>query len=168
MKTFRILLCLSLILACFLSPQVVAEESECAAGECQREGSAILEEEMKQEEEIAVADDMETVASEEVPMDPNCPNRDHLVRCAAEHLDKNKNGKLDRNELDDAVASLPWYARGLLNILGSVNKMMQKCDVDGDGAISIDYDMQNNKETCLATCFKRRAFKGAFFPECDL
>jgi len=60
------------------------------------------------------------------------------------------------------------YARGILKIIGSVDKMMIKCDVDGDGAIGIDYDMQNNKETCLATCFKLRAFKGAFFPDCDL
>ena len=60
------------------------------------------------------------------------------------------------------------YARGILQILGSVDKMMKKCDVDGDDAISIDYDMEHNKETCLATCFKRRAFKSAFFPDCDL
>lgn len=56
----------------------------------------------------------------------------------------------------------------MLKILGSVDKIMGKCDVDGDDAIGIDYDMQHNKETCLATCFKRRAFKAAFFPECDL
>jgi hypothetical protein len=60
------------------------------------------------------------------------------------------------------------YARGILQILGSVDKMMKKCDVDGDDAIGIDYDMSNNKEACLATCFKLRAFKSAFFPDCDL
>jgi hypothetical protein len=60
------------------------------------------------------------------------------------------------------------YARGVLKILGSVDKMMKKCDVDGDDAIGIDYDMSHNSETCLATCFKLRAFKSAFFPECDL
>lgn len=46
--------------------------------------------------------------------------------------------------------------------------MMKKCDVDGDDAISIDYDMLHNKDTCLATCFKRRAFKQAFFADCEL
>ena len=55
---------------------------------------------------------------------------------------------------------------GILNILGSVDKMMKKCDVDGDDAIGMGYDMEHNKETCLATCFKRRAFKSSFFPEC--
>ena len=60
------------------------------------------------------------------------------------------------------------YARGILRILGSVDKMMEKCDVDGDDAISIDYDMKHNQETCLATCFKRRAFKASFFPDCNL
>ena len=97
-----------------------------------------------------------------------CPDRDHLMRCAAEYLDSNKNGKLDRSELQDAISGLPWYSRVFLNILGSVDKMMQKCDVDKDDAISIDYDMEHNKESCLATCFKRRAFKAAFFSDCDL
>jgi hypothetical protein len=60
------------------------------------------------------------------------------------------------------------YARGVLKILGSVDKIMIKCDFDGDDAIGIDYDMSHNSETCLATCFKRRAFKSAFFPDCDL
>jgi hypothetical protein len=44
---------------------------------------------------------------------------------------------------------------------------MKKCDVDGDDAISMDFDMQNNSETCLASCFKRKAFKSAFFPDCE-
>ena len=44
----------------------------------------------------------------------------------------------------------------------------QKCDADKDGAIGIETDMPATEETCLATCFKRKAFKGAFFPECDL
>jgi hypothetical protein len=101
-------------------------------------------------------------------IDPKCPDREHLMICAGAILDTNKNGKLDRDELQTAIDSLPWWARGVLKILGSVDKMMLKCDVDGDDAISIDYDMEHNKETCLATCFKRRAFKGAFFPECDL
>ena len=45
---------------------------------------------------------------------------------------------------------------------------MVKCDADGDDAISMDKDMPATEETCLATCFKRKAFKSAFFPDCDL
>ena len=110
----------------------------------------------------------ECTDAETSAIDPTCPDRDHLMRCAAHHLDTNKNGMLDRDELQTAIDRLPWLARGVLQILGSVDKMMKKCDVDGDGAISIDYDMEHNKETCLATCFKRRAFKSAFFPGCDM
>ena len=55
-----------------------------------------------------------------------------------------------------------------MKILGSVDMMIKKCDMDGDGAISIDYDMVKNAKTCLATCFKRKAFKASFFPECTL
>ena len=56
--------------------------------------------------------------------DPNCPSRDLIIRCAGKHLDTNGNGKLDRPELEMAIASLPWYARGILKILGSVDKMV--------------------------------------------
>ena len=100
-------------------------------------------------------------------IDPSCPSRPHIIRCAAHYLDTNHNAKLERVELEDAIAKLPWYQRGVLKIIGSVDKIMKKCDADGDGAISIVHDMEATKETCLATCFKRKAFKGAFFPECD-
>ena len=117
--------------------------------------------------EASVADpDVEAAPVE--PEDPACPSRPHIIRCAAAHLDVNKNNKLERQELQDAIDSLPWLARGVLKIIGSVDKIMSKCDADGDGAISIDHDMAATEETCLATCFKRKAFKKAFFPDCDL
>jgi hypothetical protein len=100
--------------------------------------------------------------------DPKCPSREHVTLCAGQYLDANQNGKLERAELQAAIDSLPWYGRGILNILGSVDKMMAKCDVDKDDAISMGYDMTHNAETCLATCFKRMAFKKAFFPDCTL
>lgn len=65
----------------------------------------------------------DVVAAEE---DPNCPSRDLIIRCAGKHLDANQNGKLDRNELEDAIGSLPWFARGILQILGSVDKMVSR------------------------------------------
>eukprot|EP00978_Attheya_sp_CCMP212_P036675 scaffold168110_cov58-Attheya_sp.AAC.3 len=58
--------------------------------------------------------------------------------------------------------------KGLLKVIGSIDKIMAKCDHDKDGKISIEQDMEATKETCLATCFKRKAFKSAFFAECDL
>ena len=97
----------------------------------------------------------ETV-SEPEGEDPNCPSRPYVIRCAAEYLDTNKNGKLERGELQSAIDSLPWFSRGVIQILGSVDKMMKKCDMDGDDAISIDEDMVKNKDQCLATCFKRK------------
>ena len=110
----------------------------------------------------------ESSSTPELPQDPKCPSRPHIIRCAAKYLDTNLNNKLDRWELVHAIDQLPWLARGVLKIIGSVDSIMKKCDFDGDGAISIDYDMENTVDTCLATCFKRRAFKGAFFSDCDL
>lgn len=97
---------------------------------------------------------------------PGCPARSFVISCAAQYLDTNKNNYLERSEVQAAVDALPWLSRGILSFLGSVDKMMAKCDVDGDGAIGLGYDMTHNSETCLASCFKRRAFKAAFFPEC--
>lgn len=47
-------------------------------------------------------------SSNKSTIDPNCPDRDHLMRCAKVHLDLNKNNKLDRDELEGAIAKLPW------------------------------------------------------------
>jgi len=55
---------------------------------------------------------------------PNCPTRENIIRCAKKFLDHNNNGKLDRNELETAIDSLPWYSRGILQILGSVDKIV--------------------------------------------
>jgi hypothetical protein len=44
--------------------------------------------------------------------DPNCPSRAYVIRCAEQYLDTNKNGKLERQELQTAIDTLPWYARG--------------------------------------------------------
>jgi hypothetical protein len=89
----------------------------------------------KEEEDAAV--------TPPTPEDPMCPSRPHIIRCAAKYLDINKNNKLDRVELETAIDNLPWLARGVLKIIGSVNSIMKKCDYDGDDAISIDYDMDN-------------------------
>jgi len=116
--------------------------------------------------DVAATDAAAAAAAAE-PVDPNCPSRDVIIRCAGKYLDTNQNGKLDRPELQGAIDSLPWYARGILQILGSVDKMMKKCDMDGDDAISMDYDMIHNKDQCLASCFKRKAFRNSFFPDCE-
>ena len=52
----------------------------------------------------------EKIANEPtIEIDKNCPDREHIIRCTGAHLDLNKNGKLDRVELDSAIQSLPWY-----------------------------------------------------------
>ena len=113
------------------------------------------------EEPIAAAEEEESVVE-----DPKCPSRPHVVRCAAKYLDTDQNGALEREELDSAMKGVSWIVRGLLKVIGSTDSIMKKCDADGDGKITIEQDMEATKETCLATCFKRKAFKQLFFPEC--
>lgn len=115
-----------------------------------------------EEEPIASAAKEEEVAAE----DPKCPSRPHVVRCAAKFLDTDQSGALEREELDSAMKDVSWIVRGLLKVIGSTDAIMKKCDADGDGKITIEHDMEATKETCLATCFKRKAFKQLFFPEC--
>mmetsp|Transcript_47733 Transcript_47733/g.144329 ORF Transcript_47733/g.144329 Transcript_47733/m.144329 type:complete len:191 (-) Transcript_47733:492-1064(-) len=153
------------------SGDIKVEASECpspnADGSCPNPEADAPGEETAGE---AAAEEAEPEPEPEVktPEDPACPSRPHIIRCAAEYLDKNKNDKLDRDELQNAIDALPWLSRGVLKILGSVDKIMQKCDADGDDAIGMYDDMEQTKEQCLASCFKRKAFKNAFFGDCDL
>jgi outer membrane biosynthesis protein TonB len=148
-----------------------AEEEEAAEEEEQvvQEEEPVVEEAPTPAEEEPVAEPKktETTVTADEEETPNCPSRKHVIKCAGEYLDTNKNSQLERAELQAAIDKLPWWSRGILTILGSVDKMMAKCDIDGDGAIGMGYDMENSKEQCLATCFKRRAFKSAFFPDCE-
>lgn len=100
-------------------------------------------------------------------VDHDCPpSRPHVIACAAKYLDTNRNGALEREELESAILGVNWLLRNLLKVIGSVDSIMKKCDADGDGKITIEEDMEATKETCLATCFKRKVFKNLFFPEC--
>ena len=89
------------------------ESEECAPVEGGEEGEC-----------ANPAVEIETPAVEE---DPNCPSRERVIRCAGIHLDTNQNGFLERAELQSAIDRLPWYSRGIISILGSVDKMMKKC-----------------------------------------
>mmetsp|Transcript_36059 Transcript_36059/g.61498 ORF Transcript_36059/g.61498 Transcript_36059/m.61498 type:complete len:195 (+) Transcript_36059:118-702(+) len=127
-----------------------------AGKECAAEGSCVPEEAEAEAEPEA----------ESVEEDPKCPSRPHIIRCAAKYLDTNQNGALEREELDKAMNGVSWILRSLLKVIGSVDSIMKKCDADGDDQITIEHDMEATKETCLATCFKRKAFKSLFFPDC--
>merc|ERR1712176_329483 len=99
--------------------------------------------------------------------DPKCPSHELIIRCTAKHLDYNSNGKLERSELQSTINKLPWFSKGILRLFGSVDYIMQKCDVDGDDAISMDYDMIHNKDRCWESCLLRKAFRNWYFPDCD-
>jgi hypothetical protein len=151
--------------------EVVADDAakECTADDetcISPEEEAIVPpvEEEETTEESTTTTTTETTSEEEE--DPACPSRPHVIRCAAKYLDTNQNGALEKSELETAMNTVPWILRSLLNIIGSVDAIMKKCDADGDGSIDIEVDMKATEETCLATCFKRKVFKKLFFPDC--
>jgi hypothetical protein len=149
--------------------EVVADAKECTADDetcISPEEETIVppvEEEETTEESTTTTTTETTSEGEE---DPACPSRPHVIRCAAKYLDTNQNGALEKSELETAMNTVPWILRSLLNIIGSVDAIMKKCDADGDGSIDIEVDMKATEETCLATCFKRKVFKKLFFPDC--
>jgi hypothetical protein len=95
---------------------VVGAETPCSK-EGEEQGECTNPEASLEEKEDLVPTSLEKE-------DPNCPSRELIIRCCGIHLDNNNNGKLDRNELETAIGSLPWYAKGILQILGSVDKMV--------------------------------------------
>lgn len=173
--SLKYLLLLSAIALASQSSLVVAEEAAAAADSA---AEAKVEEAVDDNGNAGAmecaADDDSCITPEEEPPaeaakveeDPKCPSRPHVIRCAAKYLDTNKNGALEREELESAMSDVSWIVRGLLKVIGSVDAIMTKCDGDGDGKITIKEDMEATKETCLATCFKRKAFKRLFFPDC--
>jgi hypothetical protein len=79
-----------------------------ADGECTADGGEeCANPEAIKDETVNVAElnteSKDNSKDEAVVEDPNCPSRDHVIRCAGEYLDTNKNGKLERGELDSAI-----------------------------------------------------------------
>ena len=146
----------------------VASDAGDAAKECTADDETCISPPKEDEEipEVKEEDATESTTTTTEEEDPSCPSRPHVIRCAAKYLDTNKNGALEKSELEVAMNAVPWLLRSLLNIIGSVDAIMKKCDADGDGAIDIEVDMKATEETCLATCFKRKVFKNLFFPDC--
>lgn len=103
-------------------------------------------------EECVGAGEGECAKPEVLVEDPNCPSRDLIIRCSGKHLDTNGNGKLDRPELEAAIGSLPWYARGILQILGSVDKMvcLQSFAPLRRAPVAITWRVQSNENLLLS------------------
>jgi hypothetical protein len=95
----RIFIYISLILSASIN---ALEKQECEVGS---DGSCIVVEEATIPSTL---ESNENTAEPNLTIDKNCPDRGHIIRCTGEYLDLNKNGKLDRVELDSAIKSLPW------------------------------------------------------------
>jgi hypothetical protein len=124
-------LCLTLFLApCEVSAQpsegelsVGAEQSEEIPVEAEQPEEMMVDSKcntengecLNPEAEAAASTKMTTTTTTTKEEDPNCPSREYVIRCAGIHLDVNKNGLLERTELQAAIDKLPWYGRGELH-----------------------------------------------------
>lgn len=84
---------------------VAQDQQECEVGE---DGSCLNTDHTKVPNTHVTSDTTEKIDEPNIEIDKNCPDRGHIIRCTGAHLDLNKNGKLDRDELDSAIQSLPW------------------------------------------------------------
>jgi hypothetical protein len=78
---------------------------EEVAAESERE---LNENQQSQAESTTVFSSDSVVTSNEDVVDPNCPHRSHIIKCAGKYLDEDLDGKLSRSELDTAIGRLPW------------------------------------------------------------
>jgi hypothetical protein len=125
MKNFVFLLIVVAVATLFISSPTLVGAELCSSGEGECANPDVDAPEVAAETSPPV--ETEDTPPPAVEEDPNCPSRELIIRCCGKHLDHNKNGKLDRDELQGAIDSLPWYARGILQILGSVDKMVCVC-----------------------------------------
>jgi hypothetical protein len=93
-----------------VTTQCKADEECTTPGECANPD--VIADASAGETAEATEDATPEPAVERTPEDPNCPSREYVIRCSGEYLDTDKNGKLERAELQTAIDTLPWYARG--------------------------------------------------------
>lgn len=87
---------------------------ECAAGECAASDENGADESTETETVAESADESTEATAESATEeeDANCPSRPHVIRCAAKYLDTNQNGRLEREELESVMQTVPWLLRG--------------------------------------------------------
>ena len=92
----RLLVFLAFALMSLVSTtSATTEQQECQVGE---DGTCLAQSDDQMD---AAATPTTRKEQPVVEIDEKCPDRDYIVRCAGTYLDMNKNGKLDRHELDE-------------------------------------------------------------------
>lgn len=90
-----------------------------------------------------------------------CPPRESTMRCFYEKSDQNGDGKITRQELSKKIYSvLHWYEAAPFKIFGGINRIMDDCDKNRDGVLTVDESMTAVR--CMDTCFKRKSTKEKF------
>jgi len=90
------------ILAATADVVLSSNEQQCIGKQC-----------INAEDVVTMDADTETATTTTIDSDvdgekPNCPSREYVIRCSGEYLDTNKNGLLERTELQAAIDALPW------------------------------------------------------------
>ena len=67
-----------------------------------------LHEDTENEVNAPVSNDSAKTEVSESMEDPNCPSRELIIKCVGIFLDLDKDGRLSRTELENAMSTLPW------------------------------------------------------------
>lgn len=90
-----------------------------------------------------------------------CPPREDTMRCFYDKSDQNGDGIITRHELSKKIYSvLHWYEAAPFKLFGGVGRIMDDCDTNHDGALTVEESM--NAPHCMESCFKRRSTKDKF------
>lgn len=91
-----------------------------------------------------------------------CPTKKKAIDCFYGIADKNNDGHVTRNELEQVIDNhLPWWQRTPFYVFGGIDRVMNDCDANKDGVLT-PTEAWALKNTCLESCFKRSAVAHIF------
>jgi hypothetical protein len=77
--------------------------------------------------------------------------REYAVKGAMKYGDLNKDDHICLAEIDAVKSAVLWPWEKFIDFLNPSDSIIDRCDHDGDGFISLD-DFEKSKRTCLRTC----------------
>jgi hypothetical protein len=79
------------------------------------------------------------------------------IDCALQHIDADKDGRICKEEIQQALDKVIYLWESLFTLYYSANYVLAHCDADQDGFISAE-DFARSEAHCLHDCLPRRMF----------
>lgn len=91
-----------------------------------------------------------------------CPTKEKALQCFYDMADRNGDGRISEKELSHAIYSrLRWWEKAGFAIFGGTSRVMDDCDLNGDGYLTMEEALQM-PDTCMDTCSKKKSTVNLF------